>query len=357
MKKEIIKTLAVTATLSTLLIGLTGCDIHINIGEKNTENTTKVEAYEVKEAKVTQITHNYKTLEDSKHYLVLTALDENKNTVWTYETDKDYAGQYETIEYLAENNDIIYLNELGTIVATSKNTGKVIWKNAEYKGSESNFDFDEEGYLYICGYISPRLFVVNPEGKTVAKINKGSELPEFPWQTGLEITDGYMLSLRFPALEIDDQEVENEIVIDIRDLKNTENKVLNKETVAEFAHEQIYGFEDIKEFQLSENGVVTISFEPDTDLAKKYEDGKTQIATDVKSITPLFWGNGGYGSLIMIKKDGTVSALDSMAVSTGEITIRNINASDIDYAVQIITVGGQGIGLVDKYGNLIADLI
>lgn len=357
MNKKIVKTIAVTATLSTMLVGLTGCNININVGNNNKSNSVATEVQKPEENKVAKITHEYKHLEDTKHYLIVKGLDKDGNEVWTYETDRDYVPQWETIEYFDEHDGIIYLNELGTIVALSKETGKIIWKNAEYRGSGSQFTFDKDGYLYLAGYVSPRLFVVSPDGKTVAKIAYGEELDELSWVENIKITDDNLLQIEYPAREIDEPEVYNRIIVDIRDIKNTDNKILARETKPENNGSEIYGFESIEKFELSEDGVVTAIFKSDSDLAKKYENGKTEIAKNVKSITPLFWGNGGYGTLAMVKLDGTVAFLDSMAVHTGDLAPRKSDKSNILYSLQIETIGGAGIGLVDKYGELAQDLI
>ena len=213
-----------------------------------------------------------------------------------------------------------------------KETGKIIWKNAEYRGSGSQFTFDKDGYLYLTGYVSPRLFVVTPEGKTIAKIAYGEELDELSWVEKIKITEDNLLHIEYPAREINEPGVNNSLVVDISDIKNTDNKVLARETKPEYGGNIIYGFESIEKFELSEEGVVTAIFTAGSDLAKKYENGKTVIATSVKSITPLFWGNGGFGSLAIVKLDGTVAFLDSMAVHSGDLTLRNSDKTNILYA-------------------------
>ena len=363
MKKTILKSLTITAILAITLILLTGCDINISINENKTQTEAKQSIENEKQGKsktekpsVEEITSEIQHEEDTKHYMIITALDKNKNIVWKYETAKDYVAQYDTIELFGENNNIVYLNELGTIIALEKETGNVLWKNDEYKGVGSYYVFDEDGYLYLTSTTSPRLFVVSPEGKTVNKISL-LEDQDLIWPSEIKITDGYNLRIVYPSHAIEDAEVNNELIMDIRDVKNNNNSVISKETVAEFDHTQIGGFEDVKTFELNTNGEVTIIFEPDTELSKKYTDAKTVIASNVKSITPLFWGNGGYGTLVMIKKDGTVAVLDSMAVESGDIKTRELNNTNINFVIQIKSLDGYGYGLVDSTGKVFVNYI
>lgn len=354
MKKFIFNIIATISFLAITLLILTGCDFNITINQSesptnNTQNTG------VSQSKVENIFYETKHEDNTMHYIIVTAKDKDQNTVWQYTTKKDYVAQYEIIEYLGENDNKIYLNEIGTITALDKQTGKVLWQNNQYKGQSSLTTFDNEGYVYLAGALNPKLYVIDPNGKTVNKIlDLQDENINNPSDMKIE-NDSY-LKITFPFY-MDEREGENTLLVNIQDLKNTENKVIAKEIVPEINHQQIYGFEDVKSFKLDENGNVFVTFEPSSDLAKKYPNATTQIETNVKSIQPVFWGNGGYGTLVMTHKDGTISTLDSMNVYSKNIKVTKLNYININFVGQLITVDGCSFVVVDKNGESYINLV
>lgn len=95
---------------------------------------------------------------------VLTAFDENNETVWTFKTD-----EFHFTELLSEANDIGVHNDMyyvaaDAVYAVDLETGDLVWKNEEYPGVVSGYDFDDDGNMYACGYYGPSLAMITPDG-------------------------------------------------------------------------------------------------------------------------------------------------------------------------------------------------
>lgn len=363
MKKNLKRftVLASTFVITTLL--LTGCELKINskgieFNSNKSENTIKIG--DTDEKIVTQIRHEVKHEEDTKSYIVITGLNEDGETLWTYETKKDYAAQYDTIEYLGEFNNKVYINEIGTISALNMQTGEVKWSNSDYKGCGSEYVFDKDGYLYLTSQLDPKLFVVSPEGETITRIKSfGEDDDNYLWPEKITIAEENTLIITYPMPGLDDEygDNKNTIHIDIRDIKNTENKSIACDKAPEVEHSQIGGFEEIKSFLLDENGTFSISFEPNSKFYSEINNGITPIDYGIRSITPVFWGNGGYGSLVLIRKDGSAAVIDSMNVSMGNLDLRELNVKKAKYVIKFYDLDGSAYGIVDEDGNVHIDRV
>ncbi len=348
MKKSFIKIFTLSSILLLSIVLLTGCNINISINNTPSPEPEKVPA--------TKISKELKHDEDTKHYMVITGLDDKDNVVWTYTTQKDYAGQYENIELISETDEQLLLNEAGTITALDKKYGTVIWMNNEYKGSETLFTTDSEGYIYLTSNTKPYLFVLTPEGKTLKKIEK-IEDPDLTSPSKIQITDDSILNIIYPSHVTDGVLRDNKITVNLKDIKNTDNGVQSREVAPQYNNKEIAGFKDIQKFNLTPDGDVYLTFKPDSVLARKCNSTKLLIQKDVKSITPVFWGNGGYGTLVMIKTDGTVCFLDSTTTESGFTTIRTSEYQNIDYLITIDTLDGLAYGLVNKSGVVFIDRV
>ena len=302
---------------------------------------------------VTRVNYEKINTDDAKYYMTVTGLDNQENTVWTYTTSTDYVAQVDLLEFLEVKDDLVYINEHAKIVALDKQTGNVIWENNDYEGGgSSNFKFDEDGFLYLSGSMSPDLLVIDSNGKTVRKIKQISE--DMFWPMDLSLEDAYV-KITFPVAGFSGEEDYNYVYLEVDDIKNSDNKVLSKEIVPEFLHTQITGFEDIKSFELDSDGDVFIKFEPDSELAKKYgdQDGKYKAAVGAKNIYALFSGNGGYGSFVIVKLDGTMYTLSSYDLSeTGIIEIKDTQVNNVDYVIAVQGFDAFYFDIVDKNGNV-----
>ena len=346
MKNKFIKLCFLMLILLVSAVFLAGCELHLSFNKNN--NSKKIPATKISTEKVTE--------EDTKHFIKINGLDDLENVVWTYETTKDYVGQYENIEVIFENDDQVLLNEAGTIVSLNKKFGTVMWKNYDYNGAESICLTDSEGYIYVSSATLPYLFVLTPQGKTVRKIN-AIEDNDLVFPSELKLLDENTLQIIFPSQVTDDVPRNNEVIVDIKNIKNTANKPLATELTTKINDMEIAGFDDIEKFTLTSEGDVYLTFKPDSVLAKKCNDTKLLINKDVKNITTSFWGSGSYGTLVMVKTDGTVDCLDSMTVESGLTTIRNSEHKHVDYAVRIDTLDGFTYGLVTISGVTFVDRV
>ena len=87
------------------------------------------------------------------------------------------------------NNGAVYLVECGSIKSLDFFTGRVLWTNSDFGGApaEGCYPFSSSGKLYISGYYGPDLFVVDPSGRTVCRVNElcpGSYWMESMWWYG-----------------------------------------------------------------------------------------------------------------------------------------------------------------------------
>lgn len=271
--------------------------------------------------------------EEAKQTRIVKGLDSNNNVIWTYETKEVYVAQYENLEYFGENNKKVYLNEEGTIIALDKNTGKVLWKNDEYKASGSIYTFDKDGILYLAAPTSPSLFAVDKNGKTFVRISEID--PEYLyWPSEIKIIDDNNLTLCYPK-EFDGMEYTAKIIFSLEEMKNKDNKILEKEIECKYSNMRIYGFENIEKFNLNKNGEVILTY--------KDNKGSTKIADNVKNIKLLFEGNGGFGSLVMVKKDGSILTLKSEDIyMNNETKVKQLDINNVIYT--IIYEGFEGEG-------------
>jgi len=133
----------------------------------------------------------------------------DKGTYWEYETGKFEVAQSAMVEHIACSPcaNCIYINEGGTITALNLNDGRILWQNNDYQGSGSISAFDEKDNIYIAGYDSPGLIVIDVNGNTLHKVQQFEDY-FWPYEMYLE---GDTLTILF------DSEDNAKITMDIRD--------------------------------------------------------------------------------------------------------------------------------------------
>jgi hypothetical protein len=146
----------------------------------------------------------------SKEYATIVCQGE-KGEYWTYETDKYEVGQCSSLEILESPVNVIYLNEGGTIKALNISDGKILWQNSEYCGSGTVCTMDEDDNLYVAGFDSPSLMIIDPNGQTLLRV---PQFAEYFWPYDMYIEDN-MLTILF------DSEENAKVVMDIRDYSYT----------------------------------------------------------------------------------------------------------------------------------------
>ena len=73
-----------------------------------------------------------------------------------------------------------------------------------------------------------------------------------------------------------------------------------------------------------------------------------------KNIYALFSGNGGYGSFVIVKLDGTMYTLSSYDLSeTGIIEIKDTQVNNVDYVIAVQGFDAFYFDIVDKNGNVL----
>jgi len=103
--------------------------------------------------------------------------DGKGKVIWTYKTN-GWLLNDEWLNIIKEER--MYFKENNDIVAVNTETGKVIWKNSDYKGDEYDSSIvsclDSKGNIYLAQTYSPKLFIIDKNGKTVKRLDK-LELP------------------------------------------------------------------------------------------------------------------------------------------------------------------------------------
>lgn len=116
-----------------------------------------------------------------------------KGTYWEYETAKFEVAQCSMVEHLATTANCIYINEGGTVTALNLTDGNILWRNSDYQGSGTLCELDEEGNLYLAGYDSPALVIIDPNGNTLLEVD---QFAEYFWPYEMSIT-GNQLTIMY----------------------------------------------------------------------------------------------------------------------------------------------------------------
>ncbi len=156
-------------------------------------------------------------------YRIFTAYAEDGSVMWTYKTGTSMAAQLETLEYIGMYDGLVYINEqalydeelnaegmvevYGRLRALDARTGEVVWDNTDYDGGSSSWDFDEEGNLYIGGYMNPDCMKIGTVGETIWKVSSADS--DAYWMYKLEYDNGE-ISLTY---EMNDNFEEETVVI------------------------------------------------------------------------------------------------------------------------------------------------
>ena len=113
----------------------------------------------------------------------------DQGTYWEYETGKFEVGQCSSVEPIASTASCIYINEGGTVTAINLTDGKVLWKNSDYQGAGTVSELDEDGNLYLAGYFSPALVILDPNGNTLLKVD---EFADYFWPYEMTIENNQL---------------------------------------------------------------------------------------------------------------------------------------------------------------------
>ena len=116
---------------------------------------------------------------------------------WIYETGKYESTELFRVTDIGRFQDRYYICEGGTIVALSVETGKPLWKNGEFAGSNADGAavFDKKGTLFISGYYGPDLFIVSGSGKTLLRMDSFGD--EYIWPYSLTLREDDTIDILF----------------------------------------------------------------------------------------------------------------------------------------------------------------
>lgn len=123
----------------------------------------------------------------------LTAYDKDGNTLWSYQSSAYPVGQLDTVSDIGGYQGIYYIAENGSILAFDRESGQLLWKNDAFFGSPAGTDcavFDDDGTLYICGFMGPDLFAVTSSGETLYQDDYLH--PDYYWACGMTMTGNWL---------------------------------------------------------------------------------------------------------------------------------------------------------------------
>lgn len=143
---------------------------------KQNEDADKKENAEQEKNENSVVNVDINVVDREEQYIIITAYDKDNKEVWKYETEKQLNEQFSDLEKIGIFENKVYINEFGTIHVLDKQTGKTVWKNSEYKGCASQFDFGLDGTLYLTAFNGPDLFIVDSNGKTLKKYTEFRKL-------------------------------------------------------------------------------------------------------------------------------------------------------------------------------------
>lgn len=129
-----------------------------------------------------------KRKDEDYYYIKICGYDENGKEVWSYSTREDKNdSQYGRIEYIGTyNEEIVLLNEFGTLKALDFKAGKELWSNSEYGGFSSKQITDTKGNIYLYSNDQGKIFEINKQGKTLKNLKINEDLA--PNETEPEIS-------------------------------------------------------------------------------------------------------------------------------------------------------------------------
>lgn len=158
---------------------------------------------------------DYDSNGNSTEYGVVTAYDETKAKMWTYESGKYNGGaQCGPMWFVGTYGNTLYISENGTLFALDMTSGTIKWKNKQFGGIPTACAFDKNGTLYLTGYLSPDLFIADKFGDTVFEISTFDD--RYYWPSAITLED----SFAFITMDGHPEEVKGEnsiIIVDLAD--------------------------------------------------------------------------------------------------------------------------------------------
>ena len=131
---------------------------------------------------------------------VISGLNMDGGTVWTYETKEDSIGQVDGLQEVDLFDGKYVFVAFGDVICLDVATGKELWVNHDFKGHGISWDTnDSRDRLYLCGYFGPSLFVMDLDGNTINRINSKSD--ENYWSYEVKYVDENRVDVTFESTE------------------------------------------------------------------------------------------------------------------------------------------------------------
>lgn len=145
---------------------------------------------------------------------VITGFDDAGEELWSYQTGEYELAQYAALDEIGVYGSTFYFVEAGTVTALNLKDGSILWKNEGFEGSPSAHTFDENGTLYLCGYLSPDLYVIDESGKTVHETVTFDDA--YFWPSDITV-DGKYARISMDAHPDQIKDEDSVIVVDLSD--------------------------------------------------------------------------------------------------------------------------------------------
>jgi hypothetical protein len=130
--------------------------------------------------------------EDAAQIAHIIAKEADGSVRWTYDTEKVYVGQVETLQFIGIGPGGLWFLAGGSLRCLSLDEGTegtLLWQNDDFGGQGACWCWDDRERLYLCGYFGPSLMVVAADGSTVARYESLEGDDTFYWPYGISWID------------------------------------------------------------------------------------------------------------------------------------------------------------------------
>ena len=120
-----------------------------------------------------QVAYSYMITDNFYEYYTFQGLDPEGNLLWTRETSRSQGAQVCPSSPVGTMDGRFYYCDSGSLVALDVITGEILWENPDFDGSIGNINaamLDPNGFIYLCGYFGPELFIADTDGNTVRRV-------------------------------------------------------------------------------------------------------------------------------------------------------------------------------------------
>lgn len=275
--------------IATIL--LAGCEINIT-GQNDNDITTKVgaddsakseltvdvnDAGEDKETRQAPDSYLFEVIsipDEAKEKFQLSGFDEDLNSLWTFNGNENYVGQYEGIQDLGVHEDGYYINDGGILVCIDIYDGTAKWTYDGNIGTGCTWAFDEDDTLYITPYEGLHFVVIDKHGKTLydyikTDFNFGeyeNTKGDFFWTYDLQIEENNCVSVHFDSNS-------SKVTFDLENLTVSSVEFPTIDATPLFNEWELDSWYDTGDM-LIEDGVASIEFDQEMNASLYFQHGE-----------------------------------------------------------------------------------